>query len=114
MNKFFQNIKGAVGSTWEETLLLNTNRVSTPLAKRMLIQMGLGNDTNVPFRLFENACGAGVIAPVLQQLIPPDILKQSSVLCGDFSEQLIGLARKRAESERWINTTVSVIDAQVS
>ena len=109
----YRNIKNATGSAWEKTLLDNARNVSTPLAIRMLVQMGLGEHTNAPFKLLENACGAGVVAPLLQQIIKPGILRQSSILCGDFSDQAVDLARKRIEAEGWVSTTATKVDAQV-
>ena len=109
----YRNIKNATGSTWEKTLLDNARNVSTPLAIRMLVQMGLGEDTTAPFKLLENACGAGVVAPLLQQIIKPGILRQSSILCGDFSDQAVDLAKKRIEGEGWVSTKATKVDAQV-
>ncbi|KAK4151020.1 S-adenosyl-L-methionine-dependent methyltransferase [Chaetomidium leptoderma] len=112
LHKLFHNFKGALGSGWEDVILENARRVSTPLAVRLLSQMGVDKDTNTPFKLLENACGAGVVAPVLQQTVKPEVLKQSSIVCGDFSDQVIGLAKRRMESEGWINTEVTKVDAQ--
>ncbi|KAK4233019.1 S-adenosyl-L-methionine-dependent methyltransferase [Achaetomium macrosporum] len=112
LNNFYQNIKSGGGSASENAILENAQRVSTPLATMMLSQMGLGNDTNVPFKLLENACGVGVVAPVLQRTIEPEVLKQSSILCGDFSDQAIDLVKKRITSEGWLNTEASRVDAQ--
>jgi protein-L-isoaspartate O-methyltransferase len=113
MHKFFNNFKALGGSAFEEVLLENARRVSMPLATRMLSQMGLTEATETPFKVFENACGVGVIAPILQQIVKPDVLKQSSILCGDFSEQLIELAKKMIEKQGWENTEARQIDAQV-
>jgi hypothetical protein len=111
--KFFTNNKRAGGAEWENALLDNARRVSEPLAAKMLDQMGLTENTNTPFKLLENACGVGVVAPVLQRTIKPEVMKQSSILCGDFSEQALALAKQRIESEGWVNTEARVIDAQV-
>ncbi|KAK4044119.1 hypothetical protein C8A01DRAFT_43050 [Parachaetomium inaequale] len=110
--KFFSNYKRAGGSEWEHALLDNARRVSEPLATKMLDQMGLTENTNTPFKVLENACGVGVVAPVLQRITKPEVMKQSSILCGDFSEQALGMAKQRIESEGWVNTEARVIDAQ--
>ncbi|KAJ4289416.1 hypothetical protein N0V88_006896 [Collariella sp. IMI 366227] len=112
LQKLYKNLKTAAGNAWEETLLENAHSVSAPLALVMLEQMGLNQDTTTPFTLLENACGAGVVAPLLQQTIKPEVLKQSSIICGDFSEQVVGLAQKRIETEGWVNTEAMQIDAQ--
>ncbi|KAK0671612.1 putative methylase [Cercophora samala] len=119
LSKLFETINKAAcsGSTtsWEDVLLDNARRVSTPLAIQMLTQMGIdlyGNKPVAPFRLFENACGVGVVASVLQRTIKPDVLANSSILCGDFSTPCVGLVEKRIKEEGWVNTEVKRIDAQ--
>ncbi len=113
LQKLYQNLKTAGGSAWEATLFENARSVSSPLATRMLSQMGIGADTTAPFKLFENAGGVGVVAPLLTRIIKPDVMKQSSILCGDFSEQAVNFAKRRSESEGWVNTEVEKVDAQV-
>ncbi|KAL2164870.1 hypothetical protein VTH06DRAFT_166 [Thermothelomyces fergusii] len=109
LHKFYSEFRSH-GNT--DMFLDNACRVSAPLAARLLKQMGLGEHTRTPFKLFENACGVGVVAPLLQQLIKPDVLKSSSLLCGDFSEQLVEVARQRSESEGWVNTEAKKVDGQ--
>lgn len=113
LHKFFSDPKAAVGSAWEEKLVEHARRVSEPLATKMLAQMGLDSQINTPFKLLENAGGVGVVAPVLQQIIKPEVMMQSKVICGDFSDQLVALAKKRIESEGWMNTDATKVDAQV-
>lgn len=113
LHKFFKNPKAAAGSAWEEKLIEHARRVSEPLATKMLAQMGLDSQTSTPFKLLENAGGVGVVAPVLQQIIKPEVMKQSKVICGDFSDELVALAKKRMESEGWVNTEAIKVDAQV-
>ena len=113
MHNFFNNFKTLGGKAFEKVLLENARQVSTPLATRMLAQMGLTESTETPFKVFENGCGVGVVAPILQHMVKPEVLKQSSILCGDFSEQLIELAKKMIEGQGWENTEARQIDAQV-
>jgi hypothetical protein len=116
LHKFFQNPNKTVGGNpgaWEQALLKSARNVSTPLALRLVSQMGLGNETATPVRVFENACGVGVVAPILQQLLKPDVLGQSRIVCGDFSEQAVGLVKGRVEREGWVNTNAETVDAQV-
>ncbi|KAK4125712.1 S-adenosyl-L-methionine-dependent methyltransferase [Parathielavia appendiculata] len=112
LQKFYQNAKAAQGGAFEEMLLENARNVSAPMALRMLTQMGFDKNTSTPIKLLENACGAGVVAPMLQQIIKPEVLKQSSILCGDFSEPMVELVKKRIESEGWVNTEAVKVDAQ--
>jgi ubiquinone/menaquinone biosynthesis C-methylase UbiE len=112
LQKFFNNFKALGGGALEEVLFQNARRVSMPLATRMLDQMGLTEATETPFKVFENACGVGVVAPILHNITKPEVLKQSSILCGDFSEQVIGLAKQAIEKQGWENTEARQIDAQ--
>lgn len=102
---------------WERALLHNAKHVSTPLALRLLKQMGLDHSHDKPVKLFENTCGIGVVAPALQQVLRPGVLGTSKVLCGDFSEKAVGFARRRAETEGWgrggMEVKVERVDAQV-
>ncbi|KAK0721617.1 S-adenosyl-L-methionine-dependent methyltransferase [Lasiosphaeria miniovina] len=112
LQRIFKNVPSAFGNSWFETLLDHSRRLSEPLAARMLSQMGLGKATSKPFKLFDNACGSGPVPSELHRLIPPAVLAQSSILCGDFSEQMVQMVQKRAESEAWTNVEAKVIDAQ--
>ncbi|KAK4134466.1 S-adenosyl-L-methionine-dependent methyltransferase [Trichocladium antarcticum] len=115
LHKLFQNADKTVAgspSAWEKVLLGSAQHVSTPLAARLLGQMGLGRETGGAVRVFENACGVGVVAPLLQQTLAPEVLGQSRIVCGDFSEQVVGLVRGRAEREGWVNTEAERVDAQ--
>lgn len=114
MSKFFNNLQGAIGNSWEDVLLDNARRVSAPLATRMLDQIGLNTETSEPFKLFDSGCGAGVVASEVHRLIKPEVLQKSSILCGDYSEQVIGLVQKRIDQEGWVNTQAKKVDAQVN
>ncbi len=116
LQKLFKNVSSAVapGSTsWEQKLLDGARDVTGPPGLRMLDRVGLNAETETPFQLFDNACGVGIVAGILQRTAKPGVLKQSSILSGDFSEQVIGLVRDRAEKEGWVNTEVRTVDAQV-
>lgn len=114
LHNFFNNFRTLGGSALEQVFLDNARRVSTPLALPMLAQMGLTEQTNTPFTLLENACGVGVVAPILQQIVKPKVLSESKIVCGDFSEQVVELAKQRSERDKWVNTEVKQVDAQVS
>lgn len=114
LDKFFRDISGVIGNSWEAILLDNAHRVSTPLVTQMLNQISLNETAAKPFKLFDNGCGAGVVAAELQRRIKSEVLQQSTILCGDFSQQVIGLVQKRIKEEGWVNTEANTIDAQVS
>ncbi|KAL2138696.1 hypothetical protein VTI28DRAFT_6369 [Corynascus sepedonium] len=109
LRKFFNTFKS---NGLQGLFLDNARRVSEPLATKLLKQMGLNEDISTPFKVFENTCGVGVVAPILQQIIKPDVLKRSRILSGDSSDQMVEVTQKRSESEGWVNTEVRKVDAQ--
>jgi len=111
LNKFFKNVGSLIGP---DVLLDHSHRVSEQLAARMLDQMGLTQETASPFNLFDNACGIGAVNFEIHRRIQPEVLQQSSILCGDFTEQLIVMTEKVSRDEGWINTKVKQVDGQVS
>lgn len=112
LQSLFKDLKGAIGDLWEEKLLINAERVSKPLALRMLSQIGLDAETTTPFQHLDNGCGVGVVAAELQRLIKPEVLRQSSTLCGDFSAPVVELVNKRIKEEGWVNVEARQVDAQ--
>ena len=113
MGKMFRNVTTAVGDSWENIFLDNARRVSGPLAVRMLNNIGLNEQTTTPFKLFDSGCGAGVVAAELHHMVKPEVLQQSSILSGDFTQTMVDLTQKRIKQEGWINTEVRNIDGQV-
>ena len=103
------------GRSWEENVLDGLRRFSAPFAVELLEQMGLGRETTEPFKLFDNACGPGVVAAQVVNLVKPEVMRQSSILCGDFSEPMISIALKTIEKEGWgAFVKARRVDAQVS
>lgn len=90
------------------------NATSGPLARNMLNKIGLNHTTKQPFKLLEHGCGLGIIAPTLMETVPRDVLEQSSILCGDFSEPLVEFVKRRIQSESWIGVETRTLDASVS
>lgn len=88
--------------------------ISAPLAQRMLAQVGLGAETTKPYRLLEQGCGMGVVAPLLHETVPQATREKSSVLCGDFSGPLVEAVKGRIAKEGWENCEAQVVDATVS
>lgn len=108
---FFKNISTFMPPA---VLLENSRRVTEKLAAQMLDQIDLNKDTTTPFKLFDNACGIGATNFELYRRVQREVLKESKVLCGDFSEGAIDIAKKVAEVEGWTGETeVRVVDAQV-
>ena len=114
IREFFQSAHKVIGDSWEEVMVESSRRVSAPIAVRMLDQIGLNAQTSSPFKLIDNGCGVGVVASELHALVKPEVLRQSTVLCGDFADQMVGLVQKRISQGGWVNTSAQRIDAQVS
>lgn len=107
-------LQAAGGEEWQQVLLESIKSISAPLAVKMLNQIILGANTNEPFNLLEHGCGMGVVAPLLNETVPRELMERSSVLCGDFSDLLVEVVRKRIKNEGWVQTRAEVVDAQNS
>lgn len=111
MQKILQQ---SYGDDWEEFLVETMRSVSSPLARRALAQVGLGAGTTEPYRLLEQGCGLGVVAPLLHETVPREVQQKSSVLCGDFSAPLVEAVKGRMAKQGWVNCEAQVVDATVS
>ncbi|KAL1860379.1 hypothetical protein Daus18300_009292 [Diaporthe australafricana] len=107
-------LESSAGEEWQQFLIETMRSISAPLAQKMLAQVNLGAGTTEPFRLLEQGCGMGVVAPLLHETVPRDVQDRSSVLCGDFSKPLVELVKGRIEKEGWVNCDAQVVDAQES
>ncbi|KAK8139560.1 hypothetical protein PG984_000683 [Apiospora sp. TS-2023a] len=66
-----------------------------------------------PFALFDNACGTGLIAGLLQKRVPPAVLQDSRFVCADLNANLVDIVKWRAERDGWKGTVeTAVADAQ--
>lgn len=54
-----------------------------------------------------------MVAPLLNEMIPREIMAESKVLCVDASEVLIDSVKGRIEREGWVGAEARVVDAQV-
>lgn len=103
------------GEDWQAFLVETMRSISSPLAQKMLSQIGLTTQsTPEPYRLLEQGCGMGVVAPLLHETMPREVQEKSSVVCGDFSGPLVEAVKGRIEREGWVNCEARVVDATVS
>jgi ubiquinone/menaquinone biosynthesis C-methylase UbiE len=103
------------GEDWQDFLVETMRSISAPLAKKMLLQVGLLSQTTTqPYRLLEQGCGMGVVAPLLHETVSRQVREQSSVVCGDFSGPLVESVKGRIAKEGWVNCEARVVDATVS
>lgn len=67
-----------------------------------------------PFVLFDNACGTGLIAGLLQKQASPAVLRESRFVCADLNANLVDIVKWRAERDGWKGMVeTAVVDAQV-
>lgn len=99
--------------TSHEFLLAQLEYSSAPPARNMLRKIGLDETATTPFNLVDLGCGMGVVAPLLNDMVPPEVMGRSKVLCVDNSEALIGSVRKRMAEEGWVGAEARVVDIQV-
>ncbi|KAJ0124482.1 Aklanonic acid methyltransferase DnrC [Diaporthe amygdali] len=107
-------LESGAGDEWQDFLIETMRTISAPLARRMLAQVGLGAGTTEPYRLLEQGCGMGVVAPLLHETVPRGVQEKSSVVCGDFSGPLVEAVKGRMGREGWVNCEAKVVDAQES
>lgn len=107
-------LESSYGEDWQQFLIETMRSISAPLAQKALAQVGLGAGTTEPYRLLEQGCGMGVVAPMLHETVPMEVQEKSSVLCGDFSAPLVEAVKGRIAKEGWVNCEAQVVDAQVS
>jgi len=104
-----------VGDDWENILIRGTNMITRPMCIQMLHNIGLDEGQSGPFSLLDLACGTGAVASAVQQMVKPELLQQSHILSGDFSEPMVQLCKRRAEREKWVgDCKAEVVDAQKS
>ncbi|KAK7923006.1 hypothetical protein PG985_007077 [Apiospora marii] len=66
-----------------------------------------------PFVLFDDACGTGLIAGLLQKQVSPAVLRESRFVCADLNANLVDIVKWRAERDEWKGTVeTAVVDAQ--
>lgn len=114
-SRAMEEIMTASSSTeWQTFLLKTMQAISSPLASNMLTKIGLNAATTEPFTLLDHGCGMGVVAPVLMETVPREVLEHSTVLCADLSEKLVDSVQERIGREGWVGCEARVVDAQVS
>ncbi|KAB5555035.1 S-adenosyl-L-methionine-dependent methyltransferase [Coniochaeta sp. 2T2.1] len=86
--------------------------VSAPLASKMLTQIGLDKTRTEGFKLLDNGAGLGVVAAEIHRMVDRDVLAQSKIISGDFSESAVEFVRKLVEKEGWKETEARIVDAQ--
>lgn len=105
-----------MGDEMSDTLLYTSKTIIKLLASPLMPMMGLTPQRNEAVQLFDNACGSAVFMQEIQGRInglKPEVLAKSEFLCADNAQGMVEFVKKRIESEKWVNVTAKVLDAQV-
>ncbi|RBA16132.1 hypothetical protein FPRO05_11982 [Fusarium proliferatum] len=98
-------------ATMEAQMLYASKTMMPHLIKPLPTQMGISEKTSMPVKFLDNACGSGVLTHAVQQALPKDILEKSTFLCADASDGMVSVAKKRLDTEGWVNTEIKKLDA---
>lgn len=113
MHKFYKKFGNEGYEYMADKVFEFMRLVSGPLAVHMLRQIGLDENTNAPFELFDNGAGSGIVGAEIQSRISPTILAQSKIVSADFAENMVEIVKQRIVEQNWVNTESRVIDSQV-
>ncbi|KAF2817313.1 S-adenosyl-L-methionine-dependent methyltransferase [Mytilinidion resinicola] len=85
---------------------------SGPFARAALEQAGIQNHSGSPLAVFDMACGTGVVADQLYDLLSDqnDVRKNLKVTCGDTSEAMISHLQNRIKDQGWTGTEAKIMD----
>ncbi|KAF2502527.1 S-adenosyl-L-methionine-dependent methyltransferase [Lophium mytilinum] len=85
---------------------------SGPFARSALEQSGIQNHTSSPLAVFDLACGTGVVAAQLYDLLrdQDEAKKTMKVTCGDTSEGMISYLQNRVKEQGWTGTEAKIMD----
>ncbi|KAL8718232.1 MAG: hypothetical protein Q9225_004604 [Loekoesia sp. 1 TL-2023] len=86
--------------------------ITGAFAKTLIKNAGLLSPDQDHLTILDNACGTGVVAAALHDMLDQTTKDRMELTCGDFSEQMIKLVRARIEENGWRNTKAKLVDAQ--
>ncbi|KAM5345252.1 hypothetical protein ACJ41O_011114 [Fusarium nematophilum] len=95
----------------EDQMIYVSRRLMPKLIAPLIPQMGISEKTSAPLALFDSACGPGVFTAEVQKALAKDVLEKSTFLCADNADGMVNLAKRRVETEGWVNTEVQKLDA---
>ncbi|KAL9002550.1 MAG: hypothetical protein Q9188_004529 [Gyalolechia gomerana] len=91
----------------------NAENVTGPFAKALIQQAGLLDpSTHSQLIILDNACGTGVVAAAVHDLLDSSTKKRMKLTCGDFAEPMLQAVKERIEENGWVNTEARLVDAQ--
>ena len=115
LNEIFRDLSKTLGDDWEVRLLEGVEGVTAPACRKMLDQIGINREMTEAFALLDQACGPGITAGEVQQIVSPDVLEMSSILSADCSAEMVAACQRRASRQGWKGKCEArVLDAQQS
>ncbi|KAL8829680.1 MAG: hypothetical protein Q9170_006067 [Blastenia crenularia] len=89
----------------------NAEIATGPFARTMIEKSGLLTSTEDHLTILDNACGTGVVAAALHEVLGSEVKEKMELTCGDFSEPMLEAVRERMGKEGWVNTEARMVDA---
>ncbi|KAI4233284.1 MAG: hypothetical protein L6R40_007122 [Gallowayella cf. fulva] len=86
--------------------------ITRPFAKDMIERVGLLNPGLDNLIILDNACGTGIVAAALHDMLDDSTKRRMKLTCGDFAEPMLDACRKRIEENGWMHTEARKVDAQ--
>ncbi|KAL8806591.1 MAG: hypothetical protein Q9182_001238 [Xanthomendoza sp. 2 TL-2023] len=90
----------------------NAEVITGPFAREMIQKAGLLNPNLDNLTILDNACGTGVVAAALHDLMDDATKKRMKLTCGDFAEPMLKACKRRIEESAWPHTEGRKVDAQ--
>ncbi|KAJ9284827.1 hypothetical protein DTO021C3_7573 [Paecilomyces variotii] len=101
---------------WEDPTFASRYRfaegITGPYAKHLVEQSGIQSIKERPLIILDNACGTGVVADNLHELLDEEAKNNMQLTCADVSEVMLEITKRRIQEEGWKNTETKVVDAQ--
>lgn len=109
MNKMFK----------DETFIDNykiAEKATGVFGEAMIEQSSIVSEANSnpekPLVIFDNACGTGIVAKMLNEKIDAQAKNNWKLTCGDLSEGMVEYSRREGQAGGWPNAEFKVVDAQ--
>ena len=105
------------GQFWSNPAIVSqykaSERVTGPVAKLMIQQCGIIQPRAESLKVLDLACGTGIVASYLHELLEEDMKTQMEMIGGDLSEVMVQAMQERIECEGWKDTKAEIMNAQV-
>jgi len=87
-------------------------RITGPLARRLIEQTGVLQAKQTPLVVLDNACGTGVVSHELFNLLDDSAKENLDLTCGDLSEGMVSSIQERITANGWKGAKSQIVDAQ--